>query len=184
MLCFHYLVILFICWIYSKEEYFLVEKGKNKSLCTEYSNPCSSVDYVMQTLLNNTHKDAIVYLDSGKYNYTITSELFSSHFYGYTNISFNLTKFILPFSSENNKICPIINFRPSDNYRFGIHLYSDISAAFCCIMFVVDNNNNNITLFYFITSFLLLLLLLFIIYYYYLLLLLFIIYYYYYYYYY
>jgi hypothetical protein len=120
--------------------------GEDSESCNTHDNPCKEIDYVMQTNVNVTGRNSIVYIYTDTYNYTLvtSTDSTSSTFKGYINIIFTLTTYTSSyssFSSSDISTNPLILSNSSNSTnKYLFLLYSDISASFHYLFFFIGSN--------------------------------------------
>jgi hypothetical protein len=144
----YYILVISIPFDYCTD-YYLKIGGTNSASCTTYSNPCGTLDYIMQTLINNTKENHTVYIDTGTHNYTIISStyLYDSNFYPLVNVIFTLTPYISSsssFSSSNIDTYPVILTNTSSSSGTSPFVLSaNISSSFHYLKFLIGKNSYN-----------------------------------------
>jgi hypothetical protein len=128
--------------IYS-EEFYLKPTGINSTSCNTYQAACGTIDYIMQTCINSSNRNSIVYIDSGSYIYNIVAAE-NSAANAFSNLSFNFTPYILStFNVNDFNTYPVIisNVGSSNTYYFGFYFYANVSASFQYLKFFIGSNS-------------------------------------------
>jgi hypothetical protein len=121
--------------------FYLKPDGIDSTTCNKYGFACATIDYVMREIVNKTEY-SLVYIDSGTYNYSITSDRDISN-NGYLNRKLNLIGFFFGPSVKIDNIdsYPIILSNTSDGLNISFLLYANVSASFECLKFIIGNNS-------------------------------------------
>jgi hypothetical protein len=118
--------------------------GLDSAGCTSYESACSTIDYIMTTIMNNSNSNDTVYIDKGVYDYKIASNSPST---GFSKFILNLTGYIDAETTSHVIVgdvstYPVINTSNNDSnssFYFPFNFVSDVFCSFSYLLFFIPN---------------------------------------------
>jgi hypothetical protein len=151
---FVYIIIKLSFFYVYGEKYFIRMDGSDNVNCNTLNTACSSIDYVLQNLVNVSGKESDIYISSGDYNVSFACGVVNDQFgnptyYDYKNINLNISGYSLysnfllssSFSFSNDvDFYPFLNsINSSDNFNVIFLFSSNCTAYFKYLNFVFSN---------------------------------------------